>query len=310
MNNSLSGRSRPHSLPLFLPLALVASLLLALAIAGPAAKASASDYTPEERQQYFDSGKYTQDLDFVAAHARKFIIERTQPTIKIVQTCRAKGFRIGKKDPGVDPAADYTVPVTVPKSQLPDKIVKAPKAGLGPVTKPALPRVKYPKAKKAKRITKKRCANLPKLAIAMDLDETAVSTYLYGSNAPDYDAGEFDHLIAGDQTAIPQMLKLYRLAQKRGLATFAITARPDTAELRASAEANLKSIGYKALTGLYMRTSPIVEKGIIKNSQRAEIVKRRGYKIIAMFGDQNSDLRTGFYERGFKYQSAVTPEQD
>lgn len=285
-------------------------MLFAFALAGPASKATASEYTPEQRQQYFESGKYTQDLDFVAAKARKFIIERTQPTIKIVRACKAKGFRIGKADPGPDPAADYTVPVTVPKSQQPDKIVKAPKAGLGPVTKPSPTFIKSSKPKKAKRITKKRCGNMPKLAIAMDMDETAASSYLYGSAAPDYDAGELDHLLAGDQTAIPQMLKLYKLARNRGLSAFIITARPDTPELRAGAEANLKAIGYTALSGVYLRTSQVVPKGIIKNSQRAEIVKRRGYKIIAMFGDQNSDLTTGFYERGFKYQSAVTPEQD
>ncbi|MDQ2700134.1 MAG: hypothetical protein M3Y23_02270, partial [Actinomycetota bacterium] len=185
-----------------------------------------------------------------------------------------------------------------------------PKPGPGPLTNPKKPRVKKLKAFKAKRITRKRCRNLPKLAIAMDMDETAASSYRYG--APDVDpfAAELDHLLAGTQTAIPQMRKVFKLAKRRGVAAFIITARPDTPELREVAEANLKSIGYTGLSGVYMRTSQLVEKGIIKNSQRAEITKRRGYRLIAMFGDQNSDLRTGFYERGFKYQSAVTPEQD
>lgn len=293
-----------------MPLALVASLLLALAVTGPVASASANDYTPEQRKEYFESGKYTQDLDYVAKRGKQWIIERTQPTIKIVRACKAKGFKIGKADPGPDPTTDYTVPVTVPKRQMPDKIVKAPKPGPGPVTKPGSPKTKYSKPAKAKRITKKRCGNMPKLAIAMDMDETAASTYLYGSSTPDYDAGEYDHLLAGDQTAIPQMLSLYKLARNRGLAAFIITARPDTEQLRTGAEANLKAIGYTALAGVYLKPVTAPDKGTVKNSQRAEIVKRRGYKLIAMFGDQNSDLKTGFYERGFKYQSAVTPEQD
>ena len=308
MNDFASGRPRSLRV-LFLPLALIASLLGGLAVTA-SASAAEGEFTPEQRQEYFESGKYTQDLDFVAAYARKFIIQRTQPTIKIVRACKAKGFAIGKPDPGPDPAADYTVPVPVPEPRLPDKIIAAPKPGPGPVTNPAPPAFRYPKAFKAKRITKRRCGKLPKLAIAMDMDETAASSYLYGSDAPDYGATEAQHLLAGDQTAIPQMLALYKLAKKRGLAAFIITARPDNPVLRAGAEANLKSIGYTALDGVYMRTSQLVEKGIIKNSQRAEITKRRGYKIIAMFGDQNSDLRTGFYERGFKYQSAVTPVQD
>ncbi len=289
---------------------MAALLVAAAALLGLAGPAAADDYTPEQRMEYFDSGKYGQDLGFVAAYARKFILQRTQPTIKIRRACRAKGFRIGKKDPGADPAADYTIPVTVPKSRLPDKIVSAPKPGPGPVTDPPRPRVRYPKTRKARKITKKRCRNLPKLAIAMDMDETAASSYLYGSAQPDYDAGELDHLLARDQTAIPPMRKVYKLARKRGLAAFIITARPDTEELRAGAEENLRKIGYTALAGLYMKPPTAPDKGTVKNSQRAEITKRRGYKIIAMFGDQNSDLRTGFYERGFKYQSAVTGEQD
>ncbi|MBK5232044.1 MAG: hypothetical protein JJE13_03555 [Thermoleophilia bacterium] len=277
-----------------------------LGLAGPAA---AADYTADQRKEYFNSGKYDQDLEFVAAYGRKFIIQRTQPTIKIVRACKAKGFQIGKADPGPDPAADYTVPVTVPEKQMPDKIVKAPKPGLGPVTDPLLPRVQYPKAFKAKRITKKRCKNMPKLAIAMDMDETAASSFRYGSDQPDYDtASGITNLVSGTQTALDPMLKLYKLARNRGVEAFIITARPEP--LREVTEGNLTDIGYTGLAAVYLKPLTAPDKGTVKNSQRAEIVKRRGYRIIAMFGDQNSDLRTGFYERGFKYQSAYTGDQD
>ncbi|MDQ2623256.1 MAG: hypothetical protein M3Y45_09500, partial [Actinomycetota bacterium] len=183
MNSSRPGRLRSARTFKFLPVAFLASILLLLGFSAPAS----AEYTGEQRKEYFDSGKYGQDLGFVAERARKFIIERTQPTIKIVRACKAKNFRIGKVDPGPDPAADYTVPVAVPKNRLPDRIVKAPKPGPGPLTNPKKPRVKKLKAFKAKRITRKRCGNLPKLAIAMDMDETVSSSFAYGTDAEVYD---------------------------------------------------------------------------------------------------------------------------
>ncbi|MGK2954807.1 MAG: HAD family acid phosphatase [Solirubrobacterales bacterium] len=291
--------------------AAVATLLGAALLFGLAAPASAADYTPEQRQQYFASGKYDQDLEYVAAYGRKFIIQRTQPTIKIVRACKAKGFAIGKTDVGPDPAADYTVPVTVPEHQMPDKIVEAPKPGVGPVTNPNWPRVQYPKAFKAKNITKKRCRNMPKLAIAMDMDETIASSFAYGTENEVYDdAAAGANLGGGAQTALKPMRQLYKLAKNRGLTAFVITARPEVLGLRPVTEQNLADIGYTALQGVYLKPGFLDDTATVKNSQRAEIVKRRGYRIIAMFGDQNSDLETGFYERGFKYQSPYGPDEE
>lgn len=276
---------------------------------GLAGQAAAADYTPDQRKEYFDSGKYDQDLEYVAAYGRKFIIQRTQPTIKIVRACKAKGFALGKADPGADPAADYTVPVTVPKRQQPDKIVEAPKPGVGPVTNPNWPRVQHPKAFKAKRITKKRCKNMPKLAIAMDMDETISSSFAYGSDREVYDnVQSATNLGAGTQTRLTPMYKLYKLARNRGLSTFAITARPEF--LRPTTEKNLDDIGYSALNDVYMKPALGDDTATVKNSERAEIVKHRGYKLIAMFGDQNTDLEGGFFERGFKYQSPYGPDEE
>lgn len=303
MNSPRHNRTRPFSPTAVLTVALV-TVVAMLGLAGPAA---AADYTPDQRMEYFDSGKYAQDLGFVAAYGRKFIIQRTQPTIKIVRACKAKGFRIGKVDPGPDPAADYTVPVTVPKKQMPDKVIHAPKPGVGPVTHPKRPRVRYPKAFKAKRINKYRCGHLPKLAIAMDMDETSTSSFRYGSTGTVYDnAMAGANLGAGTQTALNPMLKLYRLARKRGLSAFLITARPEF--LRPTTEKNLTDIGYTALAGVYLKPNLGDDTATVKNSERAEIVKRRGYRIIAMFGDQPTDLETGFFERGFKYQSPYGPD--
>lgn len=330
---------------------LAAALIAALAFLGFAGPASAADYTPQQRKEYFDSGKYDQDLNYVAKLAQQWIIERTAKSLPVIKACKKAWYRIGKKDPGSNPNADYRVPVTVPKSQEPiAPIVEVPNPGPGALAQGGsnlgTPKTNF---KRIKKIKKKRCNTMPKLAIAMDMDETAMSSFRYGSPQPNYDFfSQYRNLALGSQTAIDPMLNLYKLARQRGVAGFVITARYDplqsdptvgavlggadlcnpsvaafgacgidydTYNFRKVTRANLVDEGYTGLAGLYMRppeSSTIngTGKDIVKNSQRAEIVKRRGYKLIAMFGDQNSDLRTGFYERGFKYQSSVTPDQD
>ncbi|MCB0830070.1 MAG: hypothetical protein KDB54_07000 [Solirubrobacterales bacterium] len=317
--------------------ALIAFLALSFALAP---SASAADYTPQQRKEYFDSGKYSNDLATVAQAARNWIIRRTQPTLGKVRACRKAGYRIGKKDPGKNPNADYRVPVNVPKNQQPDRIVSAPDPGPDGQPTTLLPNNTVLKpAKKVKKITRSACAKMRRLAIAMDMDETAMSSFRYGSPQPNYDTySMYRNEILGSQTALKPMLNLYKLAQKRGMATFVITARyeplsadPLVGTILGNADlcdpgfswagacgldvnnfnftkvtrANLKNEGYTGLTDLYMRPPDSPSKGEVKNSERAEISLRRGYRIIAMFGDQSSDLEKGFYERGFKYQSPV-----
>jgi len=326
---------------------LLALIVLGLGIAGPA-----SAYTTQERKQYFDSGKYQQDLDFVAGKARSWIIQRSAKTLPLIKSCDKAGFQVGKKDPGKDPNADYTVPVDVPAAYQPTAPnVEAPNPGpTGPqmrsgaasssLHKSAGNKKKRQNAKKkaaARRALKKRCAKTQRLAIAMDMDETAMSSFRYGSPQPNYDTNSmYRNEILGSQTALKPMLNLFRLAQKRGIATFVITARyepltadplvgtilgtanlcdsslswlgacgldPATFDFTKVTRENLTNEGYTGLTDLYMRPPDSPSKGEVKNAERAEISLRRGYRVIAMFGDQNSDLEKGFYERGFKYQS-------
>lgn len=332
--------------------ALLAFLILAFGLAGTAA---ADSFSPQERKQYFDSGKYQQDLDFVAKKARAWIIKRSAKTLPLIRSCDKAGFQVGKKDPGKNPNADYRVPVEVPAAYQPTERVEAPNPGpagassssasssaaMGHKSTKKSAGKKAAKRKAKRKALKKKCRNTKRLAIAMDMDETAMSSFRYGSPQPNYDTvSMYRNEILGSQTALTPMLNLTRLAQKRGMATFVITARyePLTADplvgaLMGGADlcdaslswagacgvdvnnfdftkvtwANLEDEGYTGLTDLYMRPPDSDSKGEVKNSQRAEITYRRGYRIIAMFGDQNSDLEKGFYERGFKYQS---PEGD
>lgn len=336
--------------------ALLALVVLGFGLAGTA---SADTFTPQQRKEYFDSGKYQQDLDYVAKKARAWIIQRSAKTLPLIKACDKAGFQVGKKDPGKDPNADYRVPVEVPAAYQPtaDR-VEAPNPG--PTSQPVSmtsasasaasahkPSKKAKKKKAAKKkaakrkALKKKCRKTKRLAITMDMDETAMSSFRYGSPQPNYDTlSMYRNEILGSQTALKPMLNLTKLAQKRGMATFVITARyeplsadPLVGQIMGGSDLcssnlswagacgldvnnfdftkvtweNLKNEGYTGLTDLYMRPPDSESKGEVKNSQRAEISYRRGYKIIAMFGDQNSDLEKGFYERGFKYQS---PEGD
>ncbi|MCB8915804.1 MAG: hypothetical protein H6532_08225 [Thermoleophilales bacterium] len=288
--------------------ALTLCLALGLALAP---SASAADYTPQQRKEYFDSGKYANDLATVARSARRWIIRRTQPTLGKVRACRKAGYRIGKKDPGVNPNADYSIPVNVPKHQQPDRIVSAPEPG--PDGQPAvlLPDKNiFKPVRKVKKITRKACAKMKRLAIAMDMDETVASSFAYGSDRVVYDNAQAGaNLATGTQTRLRQMYKVYKLAKNRGVAAFIITARPEIPSLREITEQNLKDIGYTTLAGVYLKPHITDDTATVKNSERAEIVKRRGYRIIAMFGDQPTDLEGGFFERGFKYQSPYAPDE-
>lgn len=286
-------------------LSLSAGLLVALfgflGVTGPATAALST----QDRQAYFESGKYQADLDVVSVKGRKWIIEAAGKLKPRFKACHKAGFKIGITDPGTDPAADFSVPVTPPPNQMPKKpIYDGPDPG--PPVAGASATAKKPGKKRLPRVTRAQCAKTKKLAIAMDMDETATSTYRFGSDSPEYDSSVANaNVAAGTQTALLPMLKTYRLARRLGVAVFVITARPDTPALRDTTAANLESVGYTDLQGLYMKPVAAIiagtETGEVKNAERAEIVRKRGFRMLAMFGDQDSDLVQGFYERGFKF---------
>ncbi|MCB0829104.1 MAG: hypothetical protein KDB62_09885 [Solirubrobacterales bacterium] len=332
---------KPRSLLRHLPAVLIPSAVATLALAGPA-----SAYTTQQRVAYFDSGKYEKDLSFVAGKAKKWIRKSSKKTLPLIRACEKAGYRVGRKDPGPAPDADYRIPVKVPAKYRPKApIVSAPDPGppgattsRSPESRHAWSAGKKSKPKQKKKPTRSRCASTRRLAIAMDMDETAMSSFRYGSPQPNYDAplSPYRNMVLGSQTALEPMLKLYRYARKREMVAFVITARYDplqadplvgavlggadlcdpslaafgacgidiaTYDFRKVTRANLTDEGYTKLRGLYMRPPDSENRGEVKNAQRAEIVKRRGYRLVAMFGDQDSDLVGGFFERGFKYQS-------
>ena len=103
---------------------------------------------------------------------------------------------------------------------------------------------------------------MKKLAIAMDMDETAMSSFRYGSPQPNYDTiSMYRNEILGSQTALKPMLNLFKPARKRGMATFVITARyepisadPLVGALMGSADLCSSSLAWTGACGLDINT--------------------------------------------------------
>ena len=131
-----------------------------------------------------------------------------------------------------------------------------------------------------------------KLALVLDIDETALSNYKemaaedYGYIPKDFDAWED----SAQATAIPGTLRLYQEAQRLGVTVFFITGRGEAH--RAATEQNLKSQGYTNFAGLTLRSPAQSKESTIeyKSNARKAIVDA-GYRIILNVGDQFSDMK-------------------
>ena len=149
-----------------------------------------------------------------------------------------------------------------------------------------------------------------KLAIVLDVDETALS------NLPSLRANDYGFIIPGpcdlpsgpcglgawirmaQADAIKPVLALARLARERGVAVFFLTGRPERA--RAPTERNLRTAGYE-WTALILKPDALTTKSAaeFKAPERKKLVDQ-GYTIIVNIGDQMSDLEGGFAERTYK----------
>lgn len=131
-----------------------------------------------------------------------------------------------------------------------------------------------------------------KLAVVLDIDETALSNYKemadadYGYNSKAFDAWED----AAQNTAIPGTLRLYREAQRQGVSVFFITGRSEAH--RAATEQNLKSQGYADWQRLILRSpAQSAESTIAFKSRARQAIVDAGYRIVLNVGDQFSDLK-------------------
>jgi acid phosphatase len=129
-----------------------------------------------------------------------------------------------------------------------------------------------------------------KLALVLDIDETALSNYEEMIKADfTFDSAVFDAWVnSAKAPAIAGTLRLYQVAQRLGVNIFFITGRPEAE--RAATERNLRQQGFQNWQQLFLR-SPVQASqpiAVYKSSERASIVAQ-GYKIVLNVGDQWSD---------------------
>jgi len=165
-------------------------------------------------------------------------------------------------------------------------------------------------ADQARRDLESRVALGGKMAIVVDVDETALS------NLPSFKANDYGFIVSGPcdlprgpcglgawimmgrAEPIKPVQALVRLARERGVSVFFLTGRPEG--MRAATEKNLRAAGYE-WTGLILKPNDLATKSAVdfKAPERKKLVDQ-GYAIIANVGDQASDLDGGFAERTYK----------
>lgn len=134
-----------------------------------------------------------------------------------------------------------------------------------------------------------------KLAIVLDIDDTAISNYAdlksvdFGGN---YDM-RYQLLLKGDEPALEPTLSLYNLALEENVDVFFITGR--AIKVKELTEKVLKKAGYTKWTNIYFKTDEYKNASAtdFKTAIRKKI-SADGYKIVENVGDQYSDLKGGY----------------
>lgn len=130
-----------------------------------------------------------------------------------------------------------------------------------------------------------------KLAVVLDIDDTALSMYpFYATHDLGHIPGEFDNWVATAKApAIHATLAIFSTARKLGIAVFFITGRRE--DQREVTEQNLRAAGYTGWSGITFRTPAVVHQRAAeyKSSVRQQIVGQ-GYRLVLNVGDQLSDL--------------------
>jgi len=142
-----------------------------------------------------------------------------------------------------------------------------------------------------------------KLALVLDIDDTALSTY--ACQKPEFSAGRLATCVVGGKLpAIRPTLGLYRYAHAKGVRVVFITGRP--AAIRPLTIANLKRAGYSGRDTLVLKPDSYKRPTLVPYKSGARrALERRGLDVIANVGDQRSDLSGGYGDRAFKYPNPM-----
>jgi predicted secreted acid phosphatase len=138
-----------------------------------------------------------------------------------------------------------------------------------------------------------------KRAIVFDVDETALSNYS-AIDADNFTFGDNSKAEATNEIgkAIPPTLALYKLAQKKGIATFFITGRGEA--VRDHTAHNLQREGFTNYNELVLKPAGFTGTTVDYKSGARKAIEAKGYRIVASVGDQYSDLAGGHEAAAFK----------
>jgi hypothetical protein len=147
-------------------------------------------------------------------------------------------------------------------------------------------------------------------AIVLDVDDTTLNTYNYEiySNFGYDPTTNADFVNAAAFPAVFGMPRLAREAKAEGYTIFFITGRPTTQT--AGTVTNLENVGYPKVPAGQMFLKDMSDPWLTScapnctTTQYKSLTRRHiqslGFRIIANFGDQFSDLRGGYAARRFK----------
>ncbi len=165
-------------------------------------------------------------------------------------------------------------------------------------------------AKKAKAWLEQRAQakNAPKKpALVLDIDETSLDNYpcFDEKGGIPYDSGiNAGCVVAYDAPPIKPVLSVFKRAKQLKVKVFFITGRPEP--IRAGTLKNLRAAGYTGKYELILEPEGYDKDSVVpyKSGARKQIQKR-GFKIIANVGDQQSDLQGGYSERSYKLPNLI-----
>lgn len=140
-----------------------------------------------------------------------------------------------------------------------------------------------------------------KLAIVLDIDETILSNYdlMAAHEFTTTQEQRHEYTMLAHTPAIQPMLELYQEALEKNIAVFFITGRPESE--REATTQNLKFVGFKQWSKLFLRPAHYTQKSIVPfKSGARETIAKLGYTIIVTIGDQMSDLLGNHAGKTFK----------
>jgi acid phosphatase len=152
-------------------------------------------------------------------------------------------------------------------------------------------------------------------AIVLDIDETSLS------NWPAYKANGWGRIVAGECSldpgpcglrawqasrqakALTPTLALVTRAKALSVAVFFVSARPP--RLREATERNLREQGYAWDEVIVLPEGASFRSAVDFKAPERKKIAERGFTILLVMGDQQSDLAGGYAERTFKLPNPV-----